>query len=402
MASPAMEQAVAMPEILECVFNFIETDYLALWAALQVNKLWFDCATDSLWKRASVVDLADVAKDRQQIYAAKIESAKISRSEEDLHRAFNDLSFDKLVDVEIGSKGGKEVPLQQYFRPRLETLRFNCGLLTGDTLSHIQATCWRLKDISISCPGSQITPEMMVDFISGCESLESVSLGFETSNLTSNQLLHHLASRPNLTKLSFDRSLEPALISEIAEATSGQPFPALRSLSITEPLPSASGVLLAGLLPQITIIDLRFKDSENDVLGSTASIRDLHHMNFLFYNEPTFSAGQLLSLKSHRNLESLNLRPDGGKMYAPDFTDADFRQLTSQLPNLRNLWFEVECDLTTASLAFLSNQCRTIEQIDLPQQFNWDALLSLADPSSALFPNLTKLILGGMISNDRT
>uniref|UniRef100_A0A8H7K6E8 F-box domain-containing protein n=1 Tax=Bionectria ochroleuca TaxID=29856 RepID=A0A8H7K6E8_BIOOC len=401
MASPAMEQAVAMPEILECVFNFIETDYLALWAALQVNKLWFDCATDSLWKRASVVDLADVAKDRQQIYAAKIESAKISRSEEDLHRAFNDLSFDKLVDVEIGSKGGRKC-LSNSISGQDSNLRFNCGLLTGDTLSHIQATCWRLKDISISCPGSQITPEMMVDFISGCESLESVSLGFETSNLTSNQLLHHLASRPNLTKLSFDRSLEPALISEIAEATSGQPFPALRSLSITEPLPSASGVLLAGLLPQITIIDLRFKDSENDVLGSTASIRDLHHMNFLFYNEPTFSAGQLLSLKSHRNLESLNLRPDGGKMYAPDFTDADFRQLTSQLPNLRNLWFEVECDLTTASLAFLSNQCRTIEQIDLPQQFNWDALLSLADPSSALFPNLTKLILGGMISNDRT
>ncbi|CAG9981186.1 unnamed protein product [Clonostachys byssicola] len=402
MASPAMAQAVAMPEILECVFNSIETDHLALWAALQVNKLWFDCATDSLWKCAPLIELAEVSKDRQQIYAAKIETAKIDPSDEDFHLVFKDLSFDKLIAVEIDSKGQKELPLQQYFRPRFETLLLHRGLLTGDTLSHIQATCWRLKEVSISCPGPQITSEMMADFISGCKSLEFVRLGNETSNLTSNKLLHHLASHPNLIELSFNRSLEPALISEIAEATSGHPFPALRSLTINKPLPSASGVLLSGLLPQIQILALGFNDSKNEVLGSTASIRDLRHMNFIFHNEATFSPGQLLSLKSHRNLETLNLRPHEGKIYAPEFADAEFKQLAYHLPKLRNLWFEVECDLTTASLAFLSNQCRAIEQIDLPQQFNWDTLLSMADPNSTLFPKLTHLILGGMISDDRT
>ncbi|CAH0057530.1 unnamed protein product [Clonostachys solani] len=402
MASPAMAQAVAMPEILERIFNSMETDHRALLAAARVNKLWFDCATNSLWKHASHNALADIPKDRQQIYAAKMERVNVGSFGGKFHKFSHDLSFDKLMFAEMGSihasRQGTEFHLQQYLRPRLETLHFYGGQLVGD----MQATCWRLKKIWIASPGSQVSSEMMFDFISGCKSLESVTLSKETGNLTSDQLLHDLASRPNLTKLGLERSLEPALISDIAEASSGHPFPALRSLRITKPLPSASGVLLGELLPSITTIDLSFQDSQNDILGSMASIRDLRHIKFTFGNEAKLFPGQLLSLKSHRNLESLNLKPTkGGKIDATGFTDTDFGQLSAQLPNLKYLWFEVQGDLTTASLASLSNQCQTIGQIDPRQTFDWDVLLVLQDPRSFIPETPRELIRGGIPYNSQ-
>ncbi|KAK5994751.1 hypothetical protein PT974_03134 [Cladobotryum mycophilum] len=399
--SSAIDLSLSLPEILTNILDFLSTDQASLASAIQVNRKWFSCGTDVLWREAPCEVLAQVPEDRRQIYAAKVATLAFSGDDEaQYHSTFENIRFTNLKKISLDAYrpgGGESYSVLQYMQLPLETFFFYGGDLTDDLLAHLQNTCWRLRRIMIDSPGPNVTAASFFRFISTYKSLEHMTFLYGIDDLLTDELLLHLAGRPNLSSLAIGKVCSTQILQQISSHVS-EPFGALQALQVT--VPSAAVSLLVTLLPNVTSLQLTVHDSDVHLVQQLPSLTALRLLSVSFAASVEISRADILSLKSLSNLEQLSIGPDETNdaaevtAFESDFSDADFDDLCSKLPVLRRIRFNVQCNLSAAALASLSKHCPLLEECTMLHVLNIHAL-DLGSRSNIMFPKLRLLDLGG-------
>lgn len=91
--------ALTIPEILCEVFDHLEFDKGALFAACQVNKIWAETSLNVLWRShrlRGMERLASLTECRRQFYADKIRSLRIERCPIEYRHSIETLNFPRL------------------------------------------------------------------------------------------------------------------------------------------------------------------------------------------------------------------------------------------------------------------------------------------------------------------
>ncbi|KJZ74699.1 hypothetical protein HIM_05816 [Hirsutella minnesotensis 3608] len=394
-------RTLAVPEILINIFECLLHDAASMRAAICVAKHWFTCGTDVLWRRAPCEALAALPQARRQVYASKITSLAFSGDEEsEYHALFRNLELSSLREVSIDAyhpeSGGLQ--LRQYLQPPLESFAFYGGDLDDSLLQRLQTTCWRLKRILIDSPGSTITASSFLEFVSGCKHLEQIDLLHGVHHLLNDDLLVHLAQRPNLVSLGVGKEWTPQLIHHISTIIS-RPFPSLRTLDVaisSETVPS-----LVSLIGGVTKLGLDVKDGQGDVISPIATLQGLRRLDLSFGAPKELSRDEILALKNLSRLEDLIIGPtdsdDAGNVTAfnTGFSNKDFDELVSSLRLLRHLNFMIQCDLSYAVVLSLAKHCPLLEECTMPQVLDFEGFRSEAKDGVVL-PKLQVLDLGGV------
>lgn len=396
-----MDLSLTIPEILICIFEFLEEHPYTLAVASQVNRQWFTCGTDVLWREAPCGVLANVTESRRQVYASKITSLAFSGDDEAAyHSSFKHLRFTKLRRISLDAYHpgeGNQYHIRHYFQPPLQEFSFYGGELDDELLVYLRTTCWRLRKILLDSPGRTITPLSFLDFISGCKSVEHVEFLHGMDHLLTDELLLHLASQPHLSGMAIGKICSQRVIEHISTDIP-EPFAALRILHIA--IPSSALPFLVPAIKTVTNLHLTIQDANDQIIRQLSSLPALRVLSLYFAVATELLTAEILSLTSHTKLERLTIGPveteDAGDIttFNFSFSDSDFEFLCSKLHDLRSISFQVQCNLSAAVLESLSRHCPLLEECVMPQTFDFRAL-NLDTRNNAMFPNLRSLDFAG-------
>jgi hypothetical protein len=397
-----MHPSLTIPEILVNVFDFLEAHPCTLTAASRVNKQWFSCGTDVLWREAPCRALANVPEHRRQVYASKLTSLAFSGDDEAAyHSRFMRLEFSTIRKISLDAyrpADGTQYHIRQYLQPPLQEFLYYGGDLDDDLLDHLCKTCWRLRRILIDSPGPTIGAPSFLSFISGYQSVEDMEFKNGMDHLLTDELLVHIASRTNLSGLAIGKICSEQVIQQISTDIPN-PFTALRALHIA--IRSSTVHLLVPLIKHVSHLHLDVRDSHVHVIRQLSSIPALRILSLAFTATTELPRAEIMSLKTHSKLEELAIGPDETEdtvnIIAIDtgFSDSDFDELCSHLHALRCTSFKVpQCNLSVAVLASLSEHCPLLEKCTMPQVFPLQAL-NFEARRNVMFPKLHLLDLGG-------
>ncbi|KAJ3489414.1 hypothetical protein NLG97_g6003 [Lecanicillium saksenae] len=388
-----------LPETLINIFSVLkgQGDSPSLLAVVRVNRQWFECGISVLWRDASCEALAAVSDEaRRQLYASKIEMLDFSGDKESaLHEKFRGLAFSNLREVSLDSyhpKMGKEYYMRQYFSPALRAFSFYGGDLDDQLLNSLREHSWRLRRLLIDNPGDKVSPEGFLQFISEYGSLQEMIFVCGMEKLLSDDMLVHLAGRPDLTHISAGRLWPPTVYERILE-TVDKPFSSITTFRLH--INASEMPLLTSFVPRIKHLDLQLHDLKRLELGCLSTLSKLQSLSLTFSDPFELSVTQLMSLAELGTLESLALQDAEGGLSAA-ISDADFELLTSKLPKLENLVFMAQSNLSSACVLTLAKHCKFLESCEMPHMFDFERL-DLASRSLPLFPKLERLSLGGLL-----
>ncbi|KAM4062090.1 hypothetical protein HRG_008942 [Hirsutella rhossiliensis] len=399
---PSVAKALALPELLTSILDCLSGDMRHLAQAARVNKQWFSCGTNVLWRHASCEALANVPDDRRHIYAAKITSLTFSGGEEALyHERFRNLEFSSLRHISLDAYRPADYasyPIRQYFQPPLESFSFYGGHLDHDLLDQLRSQAWRLRTLLIDSPGPHVEASFFLDFISRYKSLQHIKFLYGMDHLVTDDLILHLAQRSDLLQLEIGKTCSEQLL-ELVSSRIAHPFRDLRAIHIA--LTSAAVPSAAKLFPRVTYLGLDVRDAGVNVMQSLSSLSALRHFALTFAADTRLSLEELLSLKKLSRLQELTIEPNERETdptvtaLEAAFSDKHFDDIVSHLPSLRRLSFLVQCTLSAAALLSLAKHCPLLEECNMLPVFDIRMLESEARRNSPLFPKLRFLEVGG-------
>ena len=399
--SPACSQAVGLPEIVAAILE--QTDNTkALWAALQVNRLWADEATTLLWRENSPINALHRIKDnkRRQYYADKISSLDaLSREDEcEGHYSLHQLRFPRLSKIRANILGYDH--MRMFLRgpqPRLRTLEWCGGPISSCHLEQVQAWSPALRSLRLTYWDRGITGKNFLQFLENMPSLTKLNFGCDPQGSIHDDVYVHLASRPNLTSLETNHTITLGLINQMQGAVQ-QPFPELVHLKCHSESKAISQ--LSRHLTELTKIDLILVDAAENMVFDICSCTRLVSLELYFLHNSHFDA------KSHFPPESLLALADScshlqnfsvthaiaDPMYGHGITDINddvIQKFVALLPGLSRFRLQIQSNVTDRALKILGQGCASMKDCALAGKiFN---LQLLGNSGPVLFPQLENL-----------
>ncbi|KAF6233581.1 hypothetical protein HO173_008138 [Letharia columbiana] len=403
--SPACSHAVGLPEIVAAILEQLD-NAKALFAALQVNKLWADEATTLLWRvDPPILALARIEDaERLQYYADKISSLYLRyfENEDDAYKnqmKLRSLRFPRLNRLRTEQPGGKdEQVFLKYLQPNLRTFE-PCGLpMSKFLMEQIQERCPALRSLWIDNQHGRCTTDDLLQFLNGMPSLTSICLIDSREEIISDEVFVHLASRPNLAALCLYPVLKLSFINGMQDMVD-QPLPELVYLRCWSESKAFSQ--LSHYLTSLTDLDLRLVDAASKTVFDICSCTSLVNLS-LDFDYPHFDAKSnfppecLLALaKSCPQLQDLKVmhsrlcEVDGGD--TTNITDDVIQDFVTLLPGLSCLNLTPKTSLTYRALEILGNGCANLKECRFEgKSFN---LRLLESNGPVLFPQLEFLAL---------
>lgn len=379
--------ALGLPEILLNIFDCLRDDTGALYSAIQVNKLWFDCGISILWKDPPVEQLANIPEGRRQLFASRINNLVFNGDEEELHPLFLNLEFSRIRSVSIDSCDAEKMNYARaYMRPMLERFEFYGSDVDVGFFDRLGTQCPRLRSILVDSPGDRVTAASFLSFLENSPTLESMAFVVDMHHLLTPDVLLHLASRNNLTELHIAVPIDVELAERILEQTPS-PFKDIKVLEVA--LTSSAVRLLIPRLQGLNTLILAVEDNKVSVLEQLKVLPLLQVLTVNTEHTEAVSVSEILGLKQLVKLESLTLSEN---IECPLFRDEHFEQLVSSLPHLEELEFDINCSLQYAAFRAVGVNCRKLN--DLSGRFSIEAglLRENCEPGdNQMFPELGAL-----------
>ncbi|KAH8653536.1 hypothetical protein BX600DRAFT_471131 [Xylariales sp. PMI_506] len=390
-------QVLELPELLESIFQFLASDLRSLAQAILVNRTWFECAIRVLWRDPPSEALTAIQdQHRLQLYASKVGTLAFNGPQSEFHERLKGVHFPSLKSISIDSyhpDDGK-LYLRQYLHPSLEEFMFYGGPLDEDFLDFMVAACPHLRTILIDHPGRQISPQAFQDFLRRMQALEQMTFLYGVDGCLTDDLLIYLAGRENLKTLRINRPVKAELL-ELIRPSIPVPFRHMNNLRL-QITSDAVPVLVEMVNPRLGELFLTITGEPDGVMEHVSKLSELYALNLVFESTTPLEKEDLMALKKLHNLRRFAIGGPGSQADPSlvNFTDNDFHELVSNLPYLRSLNLEVQCDLSTKILQSLSKHCRHLETCTLLPVFDLQQLELNAEQD--LFPALVDLEIGGI------
>lgn len=379
--SPACSQALGLPEIVAAILEQLK-NYRDLFAAVQVNKLWADEATTILWRDDPPIQtigrIGDVEK--LQYYANKIRHLwghTPPATWTDSHR----LQYPRLsyLSTHIDDDEGEQSVLH-YLRPSLRRIACYWSKPISDSiLMQIEARCPALQILELRRLQETSISYDLLRFLIGMPSLTHLEL---PSGLENVELCIHLASRPNLQKLSVPPNFR------LAKATTWTEDHTMEILAkITNPFPKlecvawcSQGQAFHGLAPHLFgLKDLQIilVETCDDIFFAISSCINLATVTVTFEKKSRVSGKGFLAIaKKCPHLHSFRLCVKGsGEVDGRSITDDVIRQVGTYLPAMTHLCIcRMKTDLTIEALLHLGDLCTELKECSLSGIFDLERL----------------------------
>ncbi len=392
-------------ELPEIVAAILEQTHNAevLWAALQVNRLWADETKTLLWRnepRIYALDRIEDAK-RRQYYADKISSLDLwcRKDECEGHYSLRQLRFPRLSKISTNAAGyDHERMFLRGPQPMLRTLEWYGGPISSLYLKQVQATCPALRSLRLSDWDGKITTNDFLQFLENMPFLTKFRFGGDPKGSIDDKVYIHLASRPNLTSLTTNRTTKLDLIENLQRVVK-QPFPELVHLVCQSESKAISQ--LSRHLTRLTKLHLVLVDAAENMVFDTCSCTSLVSLELYFTPTSHFDAKShfpsesLLALAescSHLQnfnvMHRLNPRENHG---VTDINDDVVQKFVALLPGLSRFKLQIQINVTYRALQILGEGCPNMKHCALGGEV-FDLRL-LGSSGSVLFPQLEVLQL---------
>jgi hypothetical protein len=360
-----------LPELLAQVFDHLETQGPKhLLAAVRVNSLWADQATNILWQHPPYTALAALANDaRRQYYARKVRALTLANPATDagsLNAASSCLArvplprlqqLELVADAVLLDESGLATlsnllvpvpPLREddnedngsgrrgivnAVSSQLARFRYHGrALWLMDVLELLRVAGAPLTELTLDCTAAgrgSITPDPvlflgMLEALSSSGRLTSALFKGSAAHAVALPALVYLARLPDLASLTIDRCVRKAEVHDmltgattLAGRRSGAPilsvFPSLQRLTLG--IESAAVPLLLPHLTGLRHLALQLHDEKPlpdlvlSTVGTTPSMRGLRSLQLLVRADAYASVENWLALMSLTELRALTVAP---------------------------------------------------------------------------------------------
>ena len=391
--SAACSQALGLPEIVAAILEQLH-HRKSLFAALQVNRLWADEATMVLWRVdppvQGLVQISNV--ERRQYYANKISSLRITWPDESEWDQLLNTCFPRLSNLSTSMLDeAQEQCLYHFLQPTLRKLGCFGWPLRFGFLLQIATRCPDLSVLSLTWPPELAPTCDLVWFLDLMPSLTQISL----YNIANVEIYLHLASRPNLQKLSITGPTltENATMRILATVTN--PYLELRCLNWRA---QGKGFhCLARHLSSLNVLELVLVDPSDDILFAISDCTNLARMDVRLATDSHVPAEGLLAVARKCSQLRFFILCGTAKVDGRSITDDVIRQVVTYLPTMTSFKIDIRMTLTITALICLGEQCTKLEGFYLRGDFDLEQLWR---PNLApLFPRLKCLELRKVSEN---
>ena len=384
---------VQLPEILLQILGYLQHDKFksSLRKASQVNLLWFEVATEILWRNIPpVTALINVEPSRRHIYADKVDSLLLFGSEN--HNSLQNVVFPRLRSLFAYMSyalNENELRVDQYFQPTLVEICLHSDIIAELLLDRTSSELPSLRKIEIGSLPSNVDASRFLAFLRNFSSLTSIEFNYETGDIITDEGLQYLMSQENLLHLKLGRYYRPETI-ENAIALSSPPFKNLRALNIRVESKSVLSLIQAtssGLINDLTVY---VQDHTGSILNHISSVMQLQSLRVIYHKFREISQQEIMSLQSLRQLHTLELLSGEQTPQSLEVKDRDVQQLTAHLRGLRIFALDIKCELSIKAIVAIAKNCPGLERLELLGGYD---LQTLAHSQEMLFPALKELVL---------
>ncbi|KAK4502612.1 hypothetical protein PRZ48_006038 [Zasmidium cellare] len=389
MGDSAVDRALALPELLALILDFLEDDHLSLSSAIRVNTFWNEHGEKVLWREPPSRVLLHLPEDRRQKYANYVEALAFDEGPDcAAHAQYAKLQFPQLryVSIDTYRPSGITPWIRQYLQPNLREFSFYGGDAHDDIRELLVDHCPRLRMLLIDNIGSDVPELGFVEFLKHFRELDNISLHYSKYKNVPDDVFCHLAGLDSLRTLAL-QNLLPGSAVRLMNETVEKPFRHLENLDLY-----TRASLLPAIVPVIKGVkklDLKINaDTMLQVIPCISPLQDLEVLILTFQ----FSGGIILEdfmcLKKFPKLRTLEIA-DYGDFQIPA-TIETLNNVFKCLPFLESLDLAAVFEDSTAYLTALGQNCRNLEECSLGGTFY---LEKLRDVPAPLFPSLGSLEL---------
>ncbi|THX45958.1 hypothetical protein D6D08_10334 [Aureobasidium pullulans] len=393
----AAEQVLASPELLSEIVGHLPYGS-SLCSAARVNSIWFDLATNVIWGSypfivaLRVKRLADVQRDRRQLYASRIQHLDFSHNKDrTVHSLFYGIEFPRLKHLVLTADGqseGSYCPVAQYLQSNLKRLEVEdwSEEFTTILLDDVAEKCPHLEFVTFRSVGQRIRPTDLVEFFSKLPALQYVGLTIGRRLLTKDVLLQ-LSRIQSLVTLELSCSIKGDAAFQHVIEQNPNPFPKLQFAHLHMRSPAIPSMVQA--FRNIVTLTLTIEDSGAHALNHVSKMKSLNTLDIRYQRNNTIDLESLMPLRSLSQLQHFGIGPDdkdGMAALDEDMTEDDFDRFITGFPALISFSFTlIHFLMVDQSLSSLAKRCSKLKWITLGKC--WD-LASLVSVPAPLFPNL--------------
>ena len=198
---------LCITEILSQILQWLEDDPTSLKVACQVNSLWFEEATNVLWRDVPHYEaLDDIAPSRRQIYANKLRLVRFRVYADYVNDILHSLKYPRLKYLRIQSDPSRlegRYNVDQYFQPALEKLWIEFGDIPEALLNRTAFQVPRLREIRMNCRSESVNSSRFLRLLHELPSVTSMYFEEEMEHLMTDQALTYFVNRENLESLKL-------------------------------------------------------------------------------------------------------------------------------------------------------------------------------------------------------
>ena len=379
-----------LPELLALIFENLRDDRLSLRSACLVNHLWFEEATNVLWRKTPSAALRRVGSSRRQIYANKSHSFTKDRHLYDPDNIYShmqrltwpQLRYLYLDEARTGwcykiSPWHGQSFVYQYLQPMLKEVDIRKGCLMACLRDIVVSDLPRLRKLGLSQGDQCLNPKDLISFLKKLPLLNSISIGHEMDRVVTLETINYLMSRRGLLELRLDTVVGRETM-EKAYALATAPFRDLKSLRIRVKSKAVSWLVQTMSYSTLKELYLQVEDSRDPILNQVSSLTQLQVLGVTyiqtdFRETHEIPAGEIISLRCLTQLHTLELGVDVW-IGAFGFKEKDLEILTSALKQLRRFSFHISHSLPVSALLTIAKSCPALEELVFWGFYNVEAL----------------------------
>jgi hypothetical protein len=380
---------------------------------VRVNHLCFEAATRVLWTYEywgpSLGDLSNIEASRQQLYAPKLATIRITRQTEHTPDSTT-ISFPRVRSLnfpEIGRRNGLQAAsVKHYLRPSIDSIILQVWdrSFNKELLAVITSQCPRLRSLMLIVHYStftDITPRDFDEFLRK-QPLERVYIEVGSPLITKG-LVSTLGEMENLRSLSIVSALSLQQIPECFPVENVGLFRNLYQVSLElkrEAVSSLTMVICHASRVTITVVSPRFQ-LQTPMFSNLKHMKDLIDLTINFKGKDLFLDGEDFGcIRTLQHLEHLAIKRSSPFFPPPkleNFNDPVLDAIFG-LPRLQSFsWHLCWLDVSVETLSALSGHSPNLTNIFFHGAFDLEALAKVSD---CLFSKLQNLSLGSAVHKD--